>query len=206
MDSPLLASLNNSGHCAPLDRDDQETHCWVITLDGRISQLLGGVEIGHYLVAGTVGVALVLGSSPSASADDIDKHFIGEVSFFLRGKYLDPATITAIITVALKVCAMSDAGFSNTAMEFITSNWTRQEAVGFWGGTRAYCPSSPGRVASSSCRMGSPHQLSQEDATSGSLEPGGPGTPGPSSRGTREFGSFSSASVATVSRTCLITT
>jgi hypothetical protein len=53
-----------------------------------------------------------------ALADDTDSEFIGEVSFFLPQRYLDPATIRALVADAKKICAMSDAGLSDEAMAF----------------------------------------------------------------------------------------
>jgi hypothetical protein len=94
------------------------------------------------LIAAIAAVGLSLALSSLVSADDTDTQFIGAVSFFLpHNKYLDPATINALIADATKVCAMSDAGFSYEAMEFINSKWDPSDVYGFMGAaTRAYCP------------------------------------------------------------------
>jgi hypothetical protein len=92
------------------------------------------------------GVVVLLAAAafgaPIAQAEpDSDAQFIGEVSFYLQGTYLDPATINALIADANKVCAMSDAGFSEEAREFILSKWHPSDSFGFMGAaTKAYCP------------------------------------------------------------------
>jgi hypothetical protein len=91
-------------------------------------------------VAVAVIVSAILVAAP-VSADDTDTQFVGEVSFFLRGTYLDPATIKSLVADAKKVCAMSDAGFSDEAMMFAESKWHPSDPFGFMGAaTRAYCP------------------------------------------------------------------
>lgn len=75
------------------------------------------------MIALVAATGLGLGLSPTAMADDRDTQFIGEVSYFLPGTYLDLPTINALIGDANKVCAMSDAGFSEEAREFIVSKW-----------------------------------------------------------------------------------
>ena len=92
-------------------------------------------------VAAAMTAVLSLVPSASAFGDDADTQFIGEVSFFLRGNYLDPPTISALIGTAKTVCAMSDAGFSDEAMEFINSTWDPWDPSGFMlASTKAYCP------------------------------------------------------------------
>jgi hypothetical protein len=88
-------------------------------------------RLGFLLFAVVAAAGLSLGLSPLASADDTDTQFIGEVSYFLPHTYLDPATIKAVIADANKVCAMSDAGFADEAMEFINSKWEPSDIYGF---------------------------------------------------------------------------
>jgi hypothetical protein len=83
------------------------------------------------LIAAVVAASLSLGLSPSAFADDTDTQFIGDVSFYLQGTYLNSATINALIADANKVCAMSNAGFSEEAREFIVSKWHPSDSFGF---------------------------------------------------------------------------
>lgn len=89
----------------------------------------------------TALAAANLALAPGAFADDADTQFIGEVSFFLPDTYLDPPTIRALIDDARKVCSMSDAGFSDEAMQVIDARWDPADIFGFMGAaTRAYCP------------------------------------------------------------------
>ena len=93
------------------------------------------------LLVGSLIFAVTCAPLPLAAADDTDTQFIGEVSFFLKGTYLDPPTVKALIADANKVCAMSDAGFSEEAREFINSKWNPSDSFGFMAAaTGAYCP------------------------------------------------------------------
>jgi hypothetical protein len=56
-----------------------------------------------WTIAAIAAAGLSMGLSPLAFADDTDTQFIGEVSFFLPGKYRNPPTIKALITDAKKV-------------------------------------------------------------------------------------------------------
>jgi hypothetical protein len=88
-------------------------------------------------------VASSVGLSPAASADDADIEFIGGISNYFResGTSLDSQTIKALIADAHKACAMSDAGFSYEASEFIKSKWPMVDRFGFMlSATNAYCP------------------------------------------------------------------
>jgi hypothetical protein len=92
------------------------------------------------LFVAVASTGLSLGLSPLASADDADTQFIGEVSYFLKGQYLDPATIKALVMDANKICDMSDAGFKDQAMVYIDSKWDPSDSIAFMAAaTRAYC-------------------------------------------------------------------
>lgn len=87
------------------------------------------------IVSSSVGLASV------ASADNADVEFIGGVSRYFNGASLDSQTIHDLIADAHKVCAMSDAGFSHEASEFIANKWPTVDRYGFmWSATNAYCP------------------------------------------------------------------
>ena len=58
------------------------------------------LRLGLPLFAVIAAAGISLGSPPLASADDPDTVFIGEVSYFLPGTYLNPATIKAVIADA----------------------------------------------------------------------------------------------------------
>jgi hypothetical protein len=92
------------------------------------------------MIAVVAAAGLSMGLSPPAFADDTDTQFIGEVSNYVHGTFLDPPTINALILDAKKVCAMSDAGFKNEALVYIESKW-HGDPIGFMqAATRAYCP------------------------------------------------------------------
>jgi hypothetical protein len=99
------------------------------------------LRLGLPLFAVIASAGISLGLTPLASADDTDTEFIGEVSYFLPGTYLNPATVKALVADANKVCAMSDAGYSEEAREFINSKWNPSDSFGFMAAAiKAYCP------------------------------------------------------------------
>jgi hypothetical protein len=82
-----------------------------------------------------------VGLSPAASADNADTEFIGGIARYFNPASLDSHTLNALIADAHQVCAMSDAGFSQEASEFIHSKWPMVDRFGFmWSATNAYCP------------------------------------------------------------------
>lgn len=92
-----------------------------------------------YLAAALAAASLL--AAPPASADSTDAQFIGEVSFYMGGRYLDPGTTNALIVDAKKVCTMSDAGFSGEALVYIQGKWHPSDSIGFMqAATKAYCP------------------------------------------------------------------
>jgi hypothetical protein len=82
-----------------------------------------------------------VGLPPVALADNADTEFIGGIARYFHGASLDSQKLDALIADAHKVCAMSDAGFSDEAAQFISNKWPSVDRFGFmYSATNAYCP------------------------------------------------------------------
>lgn len=91
------------------------------------------------LIAAVMAGGLAL--APEAHADDTDAMFIGEVSNFLPGKYIDGATVRSPIQDAHTACEMSDAGYGEEARRSMDQKWEFSDTLGFMAAaTSVYCP------------------------------------------------------------------